>query len=248
MHRFLGPIGAGLVLLATSTLLAPPASAAVSAQITDVRLFDHRWSGEFYVSASSSNEQSDIWVSGCDRDSIAMNGQTRDNGGLIGIDFYVDVYFQNRQDSASSAEATCTVKYQTYTYEKKTYYTTRWKNGTRTSNRSRRGNCDFASYNGSLLMSCLNGQATASYHITGPGRGVKGFRHLSRGAWPCRNVSATVRKGRGHVNVSITMTSSGYHGRQCWIDEVGGEFRYHKRVKVWGDVQRVTRHASWPAA
>lgn len=178
-------------------------------------------------------------VKGCDS-SVTMDyahpamppGTTNHVGVRVsGTRFYeadmdpVDDYYST---DIAAVDAECRIRYRVRVH--KTVRESRDVNGVSTVNRSIRGNCNWANLgDGQLLMTCLGGQATATYRISGPGRGVKAGAVTSAGLWPC---GADVDKEllRGSVRVTVTMTSSGYQGKQCVIHRAFGVFEYKKTV------------------
>ncbi|MEX2440411.1 MAG: FlgD immunoglobulin-like domain containing protein [Actinomycetota bacterium] len=105
------------------------------------------------------------------------------------------------------------------------------KNGTQTSSLRKNGNCNRGSLQGSLLLTCLGGQYTATYSWRVPASTVKVRRSFRKeaGAARCRSRTGIDRRGR-RVRTSFTVVSPPFRFSQCWIHEARLTFVYKVRI------------------
>jgi hypothetical protein len=254
------------VAVALAMMEAPANAAAPTLSATYVSGSpDDFW---FFINASKPG-----WVPGCDPATIQVTafGVTYGQGDLDHVDVYGgwneageryaqidfglvtdDPGLQPQAGDFTDAAISCTEKWRTASYVRKTFRGSVSKAGVKTSSRSWSrlslgGSCDYSRYSGELLASCLWGRSTVTYNLTSPRhtRITGASASMEAGLFACH--TSVAKRQTSRRTIRLTLTTSNPNGfAQCWIKRVKATYKGHHRVKVW-TTHRATAPAEWHA-
>lgn len=136
------------------------------------------------------------------------------------------------------ATVRCTVQWRTFRWKTISHTHTVHKSGPQTSSRgwtrlSLGGNCNYSSYSGELLVSCLWARSTVVYRFSvSKGRIIKlASAGMEPGLYACHTSISKHNYGKTGTITAVTANASGF--AQCWLKGAWAKVGTQRRVKVW---------------